>query len=147
LSFFHHPHVLHCALLYVFPDVPAAPEQLAVTDTSKTFISLSWSPPSSDGGSPVTGYHVERCLTTTSRWIRVGKSETTTYTDKEVVEDTEYQFRVCAENKVGVGPPSEPTDPVTAKDPWSESAYSWLNCVMILRLECIYAFFIICFVI
>lgn len=111
-----------CYYLYYhdFSDLPSAPEKLTVTETSKSSISLSWSPPTSDGGSPVTGYHVERCLAGSSRWLRVGKSETTSYTDKEVVEDTEYQYQVSAENKVGVGPPSEPTQPVTAKDPWSK---------------------------
>ena len=52
--------------------------------------------------------------------FKVGKSTETTYADKEIVEDTQYMYRVLAENKVGPGPPSEPTQPVTAKDPWSE---------------------------
>jgi Fibronectin type III domain len=110
---------LVCCIMFL-SDVPSAPENLAVTETSKSFISLSWSPPASDGGTPVTGYQVERCLAGSSRWLRVGKSDTTNYTDKEVVEDTDYQYQVSAENKVGVGPPSEPTRPVTAKDPWSK---------------------------
>jgi len=101
-------------------EVPGAPEKLAVAEASKSSIKLTWSAPTNDGGSPVTGYQVERCLADSTRWIRVGKSTETSYTDKEVVEDTQYLYRVTAENKVGPGPPSEPTPPVTAKDAWSE---------------------------
>ena len=93
-----------------------------MTEALKSSISLTWSAPANDGGSPVTGYVVERSLAGSSRWLRAGKSETTSFTDKEIVEDTEYQYRVIAENKVGPGPPSEPTQPITAKDPWSKFA-------------------------
>jgi len=105
----------------VIAEVPGAPEKLAVAETLKSSIKLTWAPPSNDGGTPVTGYQIERCLADSTRWIRVGKSTETSYTDKEVVEDTTYLYRVIAENKVGPGPPCEPTPPVTAKDPWSES--------------------------
>ena len=105
----------------VVAEVPGAPEKLAVAETLKSSIKLTWAAPSNDGGTPVTGYLIERCLADSTRWIRVGKSTETSYTDKEVVEDTQYMYRVIAENKVGPGPPCEPTPPVTAKDPWSKS--------------------------
>ena len=38
--------------------------------------------------------------------FKVGKSTETTYTDKEVVEDMLYMYRVLTENKIGPGPPS-----------------------------------------
>jgi len=104
----------------VLTEVPGAPEKLTVAETSKSSIKLTWAAPGSDGGTPVTGYQIERCLADSTRWIRVGRSTETSYTDKEVVEDTTYLYRVIAENKVGPGPPCEPTQPVTAKDPWSE---------------------------
>ena len=94
---------------------------MAVAETWKSSIKLTWAAPSNDGGTPVTGYQIERCLADSTRWIRVGKSTETSYMDKEVVEDTQYLYRVIAENKVGPGPPCEPTAPITAKDPWSES--------------------------
>ena len=101
-------------------DVPSAPQKLTVTDATKTSISLAWSEPESDGGSPITGYVLERCLAGSDRWLKVGKSETTSFVDKEIVEDTQYQYKVSAENKVGAGPACDPTNPVTAKDAWSE---------------------------
>lgn len=133
----------------VYTEVPGPPEKLAVTETWKASITLTWAPPSQDGGSPVTGYLIERCLADSTRWIRVGKTTTeTTYTDKEVVEDTQYLYRVAAENKVGPGPPCEPTQPVTAKDPWSKSECRYLpkalththtlTCRDLLQLELLY---------
>jgi hypothetical protein len=43
-----------------------------------------------------------------------------TYKVNDLVEGSEYEFRVSAENKVGVGPPSSPSKPFVAKDPFSK---------------------------
>jgi titin len=94
---------------------------LTVTEYFKNSISISWQAPESDGGAPVTGYHVERRLTSSNRWLKINKEkvEATEFKDAEVVEDNEYEYRVMAENSVGVGPPSEPCG-AKAVDPWSE---------------------------
>lgn len=81
---------------------------------------LTWKAPESDGGSPITGYIVERTLATSVRWLRVNKQlvPELTYKATELVEDNEYVFRIIAENKAGQGEPSEPTKPAMARDPW-----------------------------
>ena len=83
---------------------------------------LSWEVPESDGGSPITGYFVERRITSSSRWLRINKDrvEELTITDTELIEDSEYEYRVLAVNKIGEGPPSTPTPPFVAKDPWGK---------------------------
>ena len=103
-------------------DVPGAPEAPEVSDICKESAVLTWQPPAEDGGTPVTGYIIERCLTTSTRWTRINKEavEELTYTVKDLVEDNGYMFRISAENKVGAGPPSSPSKPVLAKDPWSK---------------------------
>ena len=102
-------------------DPPGPPENVQITEVFHDSITMTWEPPESDGGSPVTGYYIERRMTSSSRWVKVTKEALTelTYTDKEVIEDTEYEYRIVAENKVGCGPPAT-TKPVVAKDPFSK---------------------------
>uniref|UniRef100_UPI00397F576E fibronectin type III domain-containing protein n=1 Tax=Salmonella sp. s51884 TaxID=3159654 RepID=UPI00397F576E len=50
------------------PDASTTPVVEAVDKSSAT---LAWSPPVSDGGSPVTGYHVEMKSPGNKEWIRV----------------------------------------------------------------------------
>ena len=86
---------------------------------------LTWKPPKQDGGTPITAYHVERRLTSSARWLKANKEPITelTYNPKDLVEDNEYEFRIMAENKIGVGPPSSPCKPFKAKDPWRKYNY------------------------
>jgi len=50
------------------PDPPGKPE---VTDSDKDHISIKWTPPKKDGGSPITGYNVERRDPKTGRWTKL----------------------------------------------------------------------------
>ena len=81
---------------------------------------LSWLPPTDDGGSDVIGYRIERRLVSGSCWLSASKDlcDVTKAEVTDLVEGNEYEFRVSAENKVGQGPPSDPTSPRMAKDPW-----------------------------
>jgi hypothetical protein len=40
-------------------EVPSRPEHLRITDKKGSDISLSWFPPRSDGGAPLTGYNID----------------------------------------------------------------------------------------
>ncbi|CAH1802733.1 unnamed protein product, partial [Owenia fusiformis] len=54
----------------VVPDPPQTP---VVDDiTAKTCV-VTWQPPLNDGGAPILGYHIERHLTSSTRWIRISK--------------------------------------------------------------------------
>ena len=111
-------------LLSAVPSPPGAPE---VSEIRKNSCQLSWQPPESDGGAPVTGYIVER--RSGVHWIAIKhKAKTEELTVSELVEGNRYEFRVLAENKVGVSQPSPPSKTITAKDPWSEYFYqlSWV---------------------
>ena len=103
--------------------MPGAPDAPTVSDVLCTSCVVSWQPPTEDGGSPITGYHLERRAVTSNVWIKVNKEATPelTYHVKDLVESNEYVFRVSAENKAGVGPPSQPSEPVLAKNPWGKS--------------------------
>jgi titin len=99
------------------PGPPSAPEPSDITKESCT---LTWKEPEENGGTPVTGYFIERCTAESSRWLRITKEsvEALTYDCKDLVEGTNYKFRVVAVNKMGEGPAGPESTPFTAKDPW-----------------------------
>ena len=99
------------------PGPPSAPE---VSEVTKESCELTWSAPEEDGGTPVTGYFIERATNGSSRWLRVNKDTVsdTKFKADGLIEDTEYTFRIIAVNKVGEGAPGPQSKPITAKDPW-----------------------------
>ena len=111
------------SILFSQSDAPGAPGKPQVTDYYTNKITITWTPPESDGGSPITGYFVERKEKTSSRWVRVTKETITetTLTVTGLTEGTEYQFRVYAENLAGPGPASEPSDLQKAKLPFGKN--------------------------
>ena len=94
---------------------PGAPTGLEVEDVTTRSCVLKWKAPEFDGGSPVTGYYVESSQRSYStRWSKVNRTAVRQprLEIKDLVELTEYVFRVTAENDVGLGKPSEPSDVV-----------------------------------
>ena len=118
-------------------DKPGPPEAPSISDVTKTGCVVAWQPPKEDGGSPVTGYHVERCIAKTDRWLKISKGAVTElkFTVTDLVKGTEYQFRISAENKVGVGSPSSPCPPFVAKDAFSKSSSHSHSHVLFYRFE------------
>uniref|UniRef100_A0A3Q4N6T3 Titin n=1 Tax=Neolamprologus brichardi TaxID=32507 RepID=A0A3Q4N6T3_NEOBR len=80
---------------------------------------LTWEAPSEDGGSPVTGYIIEKHDKEGVRWTRCNRQTVTdlSFKVKGLLESHNYEFRVAAENSVGVGEPSSPTVFYKALDP------------------------------
>ena len=88
-------------------------------------MTVSWTAPSTDGGSPITGYIIERCDTSTRRWFRVNKYtvKDLSYTVSNLHEGNEYMYRVSAENAAGASKPSEESAAKKAKPPYGEELY------------------------
>ena len=81
---------------------------------------MAWKPPKSDGGSPVTGYQVEKRLSRKgSEWTKASPVETEKCNMKvtNLDEGKEYEFRVVAINEVGLGKPSSATKKLLVRDP------------------------------
>ena len=55
-----------------------------------------------------------------SRWVPVAETTGTDYTVTGLKDGADYEFRVAAQNKAGVGKHSEATIPVTAKEPYGK---------------------------
>ncbi|CAF0907895.1 unnamed protein product, partial [Didymodactylos carnosus] len=111
------------ALLIKSPfDPPAAPDAPLVDEITGTTCRVQWSPPSKDGGSPITSYIVERRLKGAARWTKATKQpiHDTTVTVEDLLEGSEYEFRVIAQNKVGPSQPSEPSPLILIKNPFDK---------------------------
>ena len=87
------------------------------TDTRGLF-TLAWQPPADDGGSEIFNYVIEY-REELGTWTRANADTVSklTFIVKGLKTNKTYEFRVAAENKAGVGPPSEPTKPTVCKEP------------------------------
>lgn len=114
----------HIAFMLVFEPsltAPGAPTGLSATAISGTQIDLSWTAPASDGGSPITGYKIERETGVGNGWDLIVSdtgSTSTTRSDEGLSQGQEYNYRVSAINAIGTGSPStaasDTTDAATA---------------------------------
>lgn len=121
------------------PTHPAPPRPVvnpSVTDTTHSTVSLTWTAPTSDGGSPIIGYLVECKRANTADWIRCNvprNLQETHYVIQNLIDRAEYQCRITAVNKVGFSEPCEVPGVHTAKDIvgknriWSSSTSSAVN--------------------
>lgn len=101
--------------MFVPPGTPGPP---LCSDITENAVTLEWTAPESDGGSPISGYIVER-RELTGKWIRVNKTPVLDlrYRVSGLFEGNSYEFRVFAENVAGVSEPSSPSEPMKAKRP------------------------------
>ena len=79
---------------------------------------LAWKPPADDGGAEITNYIVEYRVEGDISWIKANdeKVPELNYGVSGLRPGKIYEFRISAENKAGVGPPSDPTAPTEAKE-------------------------------
>uniref|UniRef100_A0A3Q2Z243 Titin n=1 Tax=Hippocampus comes TaxID=109280 RepID=A0A3Q2Z243_HIPCM len=83
-------------------------------------ITLAWTPPTSDGGSPILHYILEKREKKTVRFYRVLSKKPIAecaHTVSHLTEDVEYEFRVNAVNDAGIGSPSNISLPIKAAGP------------------------------
>lgn len=95
-----------------------------MVDSTKTSITLGWTKPVYDGGAPIIGYFVEMRLKGESDnpeegWKKCNAGTQlvlTEFTIPNLDEKQEYEFRVCAQNQVGIGRPATLKDAVFPKE-------------------------------
>lgn len=95
---------------------PGSPGQPEAVDSDRDHITIQWSAPIDNGGSPITGYDVER-KDDKGRWVKVNRDPVrgTEFTDDTVQPNKTYEYRVTAKNTAGPGKPSEVSKPIKAK--------------------------------
>jgi YVTN family beta-propeller protein len=92
----------------VYKTIPQPPTGLTAT-AQLLKINLSWNVPSDNGGTPITGYMIERSTDNGNTWstLVANTGDTgTTYSDTNVLPLTTYTYRVSAINDVGTSDPS-----------------------------------------
>jgi PKD repeat protein len=84
--------------------VPGAPRSVAAS-TARGALVVSWRAPSSDGGSAITDYKIQRRAAGAKKWrtVKDGVATTTTVRLTDLPAGTDQEFRVRAVSSVGAG--------------------------------------------
>jgi len=99
--------------------VSQPPTGLATPYVSPSQISISWQAPLNDGGSPITGYKIERSIDGGTTWNTIAPNVAPSprwYSDYHLLASTTYTYRVSAINSIGTSSPSS-TVSVTVSQP------------------------------
>lgn len=106
----------------VFADKPGPPASVKISHVFADRVKLRWEPPLSDGGAEITNYIIDKRETSRANWAQVTSNihgQITNCSVEKLIEGHEYEFRVSAENKYGVGDPIVTTS-VIAKNPYGK---------------------------
>ena len=109
--------------LFSFKGTPGRPVgPVEFSNISKDLVTLSWHPPTKDGGKPVTNYIVEVKDSKCATWSKCGdvSADKTTFIVENLVEGHNYLFRVSAINKHGQSGPLEMPKPILIKSPFGK---------------------------
>lgn len=115
-----------------------------MTDVRAKRATVHWQQPEDDGGSPVTGFVLERQDADTGRWVPCGEAgpADTAARVEGLSPGKRYKFRVKAVNAEGESEPLETEEPVTAQNPYTVPdpplnlvIEDWDNVSVVLRWE------------
>ncbi|XP_048113539.1 myomesin 1a (skelemin) isoform X1 [Alosa alosa] len=98
--------------------VPGEPTDLGVIEATKSYVVLSWKPPTQRGHEGVM-YYIEKCISGSDNWQRVNSgmpSKSPRFAVFDLAEGKSYNFRVRCCNSAGVGEPSAPTEATVVGD-------------------------------
>ncbi len=105
-----------CAVTSAIPmGPPETPTDLEVIAGDRE-VTITWTPPDTDGGSPITGYVVLRGDTPDALREHAYPPAGTSYLDTGVINGRTYHYAVAAVNGLGTGEPTEPI-PATPSRP------------------------------
>uniref|UniRef100_A0A8C9T1W1 Titin-like n=1 Tax=Scleropages formosus TaxID=113540 RepID=A0A8C9T1W1_SCLFO len=98
---------------------PDAPKGVEISSVTKDSMVVTWEAPTNSGGSPVTGYIIEKHDKEGVRWTKCNRDVVTELHFKVtgLLEGHCYEFRVSAENVAGIGEASTPSLYYRALDP------------------------------
>ena len=104
-------------------DKPSRPCGPIVADEIRAeHIKIKWKKPEDAGGSPLTGYVIEKMDMDTGRWVAAGEvgPNDETFTATGLTPKKKYKFRVKAVNKEGESEALEAEEPIMARNPYGK---------------------------
>uniref|UniRef100_A0A7S2IVG3 Fibronectin type-III domain-containing protein n=1 Tax=Zooxanthella nutricula TaxID=1333877 RepID=A0A7S2IVG3_9DINO len=142
-----HHRVAELHIRYAVCTTPSAVQKPRVAEAEQTKVTVTWEPPGSDHGSPLTGYKISILLNQTHetgpQWHTVcelTKTLNTAYVVTNLTGNTAYLLDVRAVNKVGAGDPTEfqittaPCEPDPPSQPWVDERRD--NCFNVAWYPC-----------
>lgn len=66
-------------------------------------VTIEWEPPADDGGIELTKYIIEKQEPETQQWVKIAdvEKDVISYCIQQLLENSEYLFRIVAQNPVG----------------------------------------------
>ncbi|XP_050422468.1 uncharacterized protein LOC126834526 isoform X2 [Adelges cooleyi] len=104
------------SFLVTVTDRPSPPGKIQVSKISGKSVMLTWKPPEDDGGCKIGSYIVEYNRVGWDMWLKATTSRQLTTTLDDLLEGSEYRFRVKAENPYGISLPSDVSEPIFLPD-------------------------------
>ncbi len=101
----------------VYSTPPKAPTGLGTVVISSSQINLSWSAPTDNGGSAITGYKISRSLDNGSTWtplVANTGNTVTSYSDTGLTPNATYTYRIFAINNIGTSSASNTSSATTS---------------------------------
>lgn len=96
---------------------PQPPGKVSITMSLGKTVSLLWTAPTDDGGCKIGNYIVEYFRQGWNVWLKAATTRQLTTTLNDLIEGSEYKFRVKAENPYGLSEPSAESDVITIPGP------------------------------
>ncbi|XP_058053259.1 titin isoform X2 [Anopheles bellator] len=96
---------------------PQPPGRVTIALSYGKTVTLSWSAPDDDGGCKIGAYIVEYYRVGWDVWLKAATCRQLTTTLSDLIEGSQYRFRVKAENPYGVSEPSDESDLLFVADP------------------------------
>ncbi len=101
------------------PSAPSGPVSILKVDRDS--VTLTWGVPKDDGGSPISRYTVYYRETNSANWVKAGtaRNDGFSFQVQNLTENSEYHFRVVAENYIGSSDPLQTQEAITVKSPYN----------------------------
>lgn len=96
---------------------PQPPGKVLIAMSLGKSVTITWSPPDDDGGCKIGNYIVEYFRQGWNVWLKAATTRQLTTILNDLIEGSEYRFRVKAENPYGLSDPSPESETLFIPDP------------------------------